>query len=305
MCENVRAPLNDDERAAIVRSLAEVAHQMRRRGISRRISAIQCVAEAGRASLQLRASRRLAELQAQLGEHEKLGFPPPLLRLAARSDDEKPYNRYLGALLNPLVSERAAVAGLLALASALQFDALRKDLMDPDRRCKITVRAEECWPDGADSRQQPDLLVMAPTALLLIENKLWSLESGDQYGPYRRALDRLANAREVAPENARAHLLAPRDCGPAADAWGRTVTHDELARILVHVAQEQDVRLWDRVLCFLVADAFAGAGSAANTLREAQRIAREIETRAARPDDLRVLAEILPLPKPFRLRDDR
>src|SRR5208337_2609003 len=96
-----------------------------------------------------------------------------------------------------------------AHARKLEHPALATDLDDADRAARAVVRSEARWPEDVRSHKVPDLLVITDRALLLIESKLWSPESGNQYGPYKRNLDELAKARGIPSDSTRAHLLAP------------------------------------------------------------------------------------------------
>jgi hypothetical protein len=119
-----------EERALIVRRIARLARERSQRSAEAGIRAVRRVSAIGRASLEERTRRLVTDLESQLHAHAAAGAPPPLIRLAGRSDDEKPYNRYLGWLFDPSSGHHAARPALIALAQALDFDALCADLAD-------------------------------------------------------------------------------------------------------------------------------------------------------------------------------
>ena len=288
------------DRAAVVRRVALAAREQAAASAARTIDTIRRIGTIGRSTLQQRLDELVVDALSQLFERDAFGTPPALLRLTARTDDEKPYNRYLGWLFDPGRNHRAAIPALTALARMLHFDTLLRDLEAPKAVSTIEARCERCWPDEVGSMQEPDLLVISPHALLLLENKVQSGESGDQYGPYRQDLDTLAKARKIDPLDARAHLLAP-DSRPAATGWGFTLTHGELALMLVDLAACEDLPAWDRVLCYQLADAFRGADIAELTSR-LRALLSELRSRPAQPGDARRLMDLGRLPPPFRWR---
>jgi hypothetical protein len=295
------------ERANIARKVAQRARDVRDEQTAHRLAVVRSVAAIGRATTQERGERLLSELHAALRQHEAWGVPPPLLTLAKRSSDEKPYNRFLGWLLDPARDHQAAIPALRAIARLLRFEALAHDIEAAasdrtEKGCRIEVRSELRWPDGADSRQEPDLLICGPRSLLLIENKVRSGESGDQFGPYFTALQKLANASNVPREDARAHLLAP-DRRETPEGWGPTITHAELAGELMALAGSKDLPFWSRVLCFFVADAFEHDRSLAHRLERARNLTSRLAVDSIRPADLLEMTELLPLPNPFNEKE--
>lgn len=294
--------MGTSDNSAKVRRVAELARECRRQLEMAQVHAIRRVSDVGRATLGERTYPLIREVEEQLRAHDASGVPPPLLRLAKRSDDEKPYNRYLGWLFDPRRNHAVALPALLALAGALRFESLRADLACGTG---IHVQCEDpwpAWPNGGSSGQ-PDLLVITPTAILLVENKVRSGESGDQYPQYRAALTAFAAHKGIAAENARAHLLAPErsaQSNPRLEGWGQTLTHAELVELLVAVSEKPELPHWDRALCFLVADAFCGDRGVAERLAQAREVLGEITTRGVRPRDAGRLSQLLPLPQPFR-----
>lgn len=291
----VVAMTSDAQRASIVASVAALTRHVREERQTRRLAAVASVSRIARATLDSRCTQMLATLDDSLSAHDATGTPPPLLRLAGLLEMEKPHTRLLAWLLDPHRNHRAGVPALHIIAENLGFVALCNDI--EERPEAINLQIEQKWPHGAQSSKVPDILVMAPNAILLLENKLGSGESGDQYGPYRDALSRLAIDRKIPLEDARAHLVAP-ESRTAPENWGRTITYSELAGWLLRCAAA-DLPFWDRVLAFLVAEAFKRNDSTAERMTRARALSAELHYRPFRPADLRLLADLLPLPSPF------
>jgi hypothetical protein len=300
----MRGPAPSAERVTAVHRVAAGIRNTRTRDVARVRSAIRVVADVARATLVARAAQVAVELEAGLQGHDESGTPPPLLTLARRSTDEKPYNAYLGWIFDPAREHAIGKVALARLAQALGFDAVVRELEAPD--VDVEVRCESPWPDGARSSKEPDLLVFVPRsgprALLLIENKLLSGESGDQYGSYRRALDALGNRHGIPVADRRCYLLAP-DGRAVPEGWSGSLLHADLARLLEEVSRDERLPNWDRALCFLVAEAFLHERSASARIAEARRLLKQLRL-ASGPSqaDVRRACELLPLPRPFRWR---
>jgi hypothetical protein len=291
------APCSEDrERAAIVES---VAHEVTRAHAACSVlqaRAIEEVATIAHATLQSRGAALLAELDRSLHAHERAGVPFPVLRAMGFDELERPYTRLLGWLLGPGSDHGAAPHALLAIARRLEFDVLASDL---DAQRPVEVRVDRCWPPNADSAKRPDLLVLTPHAVLLIENKLYAGPSGEeQYPSYREALLRLASASSIPSENARAYLLAP-DERVVPDGWTGSFTFSELAAWLVIVSESRGMARWDRALCCLVAEAFARDASASDQVRRARALRTTLDERHFDASAVAEIAALLPLPSPF------
>src|SRR5262249_23539549 len=127
----------------------------------------------------LDAQRWIDALKEAVACHEKNGIVPSLFDVMGLYGSERHHNRVLAWLLSPDAEHAAGRTILRAFARGLGCEVLEADLADPGTR--IEVRGEMRWPDGAGSLRQPDLLVLSPRALLLIENKVWSGEGEKQY----------------------------------------------------------------------------------------------------------------------------
>ncbi len=276
-------------------SVATLTRHVREERQARRLTAVASVSKIARATVDSRGTQMLAMLDESLRAHDATGTPPPLLRLAGLLEMERPHTRLLAWLLDPDRNHRASIPALYLIAESLGFEALCRDI--EERPDAIKMQTEQTWPHGAQSNQEPDILVMAPNAILVLENKLGSGESGDQYGPYRDALSRLASDRGIPCDDARAHVVTPEPRA-APSGWGRTITYSELAGWLLHCAAT-DLPLWDRVLAFLVAEAFKRSESTGERVRRARALSADLHQRPFRPADVLLLAELLPLPSPF------
>ncbi|MFO0588770.1 MAG: PD-(D/E)XK nuclease family protein [Polyangiaceae bacterium] len=289
--------------AEVVRAVAARARHVSVARQEMRLASIRKVANIGRETSQLRGAEMLMALEEALLGHEPIGVPPPLLQLSGFNDMERPYTRLLGWLLDPERDHRAAAPALQLIAEELGFDALLSDLHALERgrgrsgAGGLSVTVEQAWPEGAGSTQEPDILIRSTNALLVLENKLWSGESGNQFGPYREALSRLAVAENILPQNARLHLLAPV-LRKAPEGWGRTVSYSEMGRWLLRCAGSS-LPLWDRALAYLVAESLLRDDASAERLKRAHALSAELKRRPLSPRDVLDLAAILPLPAPF------
>jgi len=188
--------------------------------------------------------RHASEIRYEAKARLKLGYPPSLREIVGVSSLEVPMNRMLGWLFNRDSRGEAARMGLLALAELLDFPELASDIA---AGCPLLIYTESS-PDLEISSRQPDFLIGSPNAAALIENKVWSPESGpDQYAHYLHVLERWAGSRA-----ARAYLLARDEGRPKPVGWERSVSHRQLADALRPLATEPSISLWDRVVYALV-----------------------------------------------------
>jgi len=188
--------------------------------------------------------RHASEIRHEAKARLKLGHPPSLREIVGVSSLEVPMNRVLGWLFNQDSRGEAARRGLLALAEFLDFPELASDITTG---CPLLLFTESS-PDLEISNRQPDFLIGSPNAAALIENKMWSPESGpDQYAHYLHLLERWAGSR-----TARAYLLARDEGRPKPVGWERSISHRQLADALRPLATEPSISFWDRVVYALV-----------------------------------------------------
>jgi len=175
----------------------------------------------------------------------RVGSPPSLREVVGISSLEVPMNRVLGWLISEKSRGVASRKGLLALAELLDFPELAADVASAQ---PIEVHTEAS-PDPELSSRQPDFLIESPNAVALIENKVWSPESGPgQYSDYLELLLARAGSRP-----GRAYLLARDGARPTPTGWERVISHKQLADALRPLTVDTSVSLWDRVVYGLVA----------------------------------------------------
>ncbi len=186
---------------------------------------------------------RASEIRNEAASRLLLGIPPSLRQLVGISHLEVPMNQVLGWMLNPEYRGAAAFMGLGALAKLLDYPALEADI---ERRSNVAVWCEST-PDYEITSRQPDLLIGTKNTVVLIENKVYSPESGfDQYSHYLEVARAWAGERE-----SRAYLLAPNKratpCG-----WDGSLTHAQLGEALRRLVVEPGLSFWDRVIYGLI-----------------------------------------------------
>ena len=285
-------------RARAVRQVVAFAEERRTALLRRRCDVVALVAAVAARTLDERGLRLRARAAEVLRAYDAVGFAPPLFRMAGRAEAEKPYNRLLGWLLTPSSDHGIALAALKLLARRIEHAALAADLEDAGCAARLEVRSEARWPEDVRSRKAPDLLVVTDRALLLIESKLWSPESGDQYGPYKRSLDELAAARGIPSDAARAHLLAPtlRD---EPQGWGRSLEFTEIAGCFAELATDGALSSWDRAVCAMAAQTFARDDVLADRVAAGRTAVDEAARGPMTAALLRRLSEAAALPLPF------
>lgn len=234
-----------------VRIVEEIANAQRESRSSRRVdaAAITKACSVARADLERRAGVLRASLEQRVSAYDRIGTVPSLFRAMGLSDQELPYNKAIAWLLDPSEGHCAGRVALSAIAEGLGFAGLVEELQDP--ACAVEVRGEQAWPDDAGSPRAPDLLVLTPTSVLLIENKVLSPESGTgQYAEYLEALIRLSSGRGTAWQ---AWLAAPEK-RRTPDGWTGSFSHSQLSNWLTTAASGTAVSQWGRIACLLVAE---------------------------------------------------
>lgn len=188
-------------------------------------------------------ARRASEIRDEAACRLSLGAPPSLRQLVGISNLEVPMNRVLGWMLDPESRGVAARLGLVVLARLLSFSVLASDV---EQGTGVVVLCEAS-PDLGITNRQPDLLIGTENAAVLIENKVWSPESGpDQYSHYLEVLTQWAGEREH-----RAYLLAPTERA-IPEGWDGSLTHRQLGDALRPLVGESRISFWDRVVYGLI-----------------------------------------------------
>ena len=240
-----------------------------------------------RDSLRQQLEQQLADLA--------VGCPPSLIRVAGQSHLEKPFNRLLAWLVNPDGDHGCGAAFVRFLAARANLPELEEDL---DRIASgsgdlFEIRAEQTL-DGDDSGKEPDLAVRTPHAALLLENKVWASESGDQYGPYLAIFRRWAG-----PDRKTRALLCARLPRDIPSGWDGFLPHAELAQILYEVSRcKAGVSAWGRICAVMCATALRDA-SDHEIVRGARHLLDETKNSPVNTDQIIRLREVLPLPRPI------
>jgi hypothetical protein len=239
--------------------------------------------------------QHLGEWRDRLGEQlrEQLagleaGCPPSFIRVAGQSHLEKPFNRLLAWMVDPHGDHGWSNAFLKLLAERMGLPEMVEDL---DAGELPGIRAEQAL-DGDDSGKEPDLVIWTTRAALLLENKVWAPESGDQYGPY------LASFRTLAGPRTTKAFLSARESRDTPLHWDGFLLHSDLANLLFHIgtgANESPV--WARVCAVMCAVALEDRRDA-ETLREARVLLRKTEEEPVSVDQISRLRKLLPLPTP-------
>jgi hypothetical protein len=157
-------------------------------------------------------------------------------------------NRLLAWWADPEAEHKMGTEFLKRLALLVNLPAMVDDL---DRGNKPEITSEE-GVDDDQSGKQPDLTVWTVNAALLLENKLWSPESGDQYAPYLQVLRRLAGKSR----QRRAILCAP-DQRAVPRGWDCSIQHDDLVQIFDELSHLEGAPLWRRISAAIRARSFS------------------------------------------------
>lgn len=271
---------------AAIEAVVEEAHRRNASQIRIAAARIQSVARAGTAVLSTEGPRWIADLEKTVAAYCAAGVVPSLFEAMGLSHSERHYNRALGWLLSPTAGHGAARPVLEVLAAHLNCAVLAEDVREGEA---FDVRREISWPTGAESKRQPDLLVVSPRAILLIEDKVHHVEGRDQYPDYLAALTRLAASRNAL--ETRAFLCAP-ELREIPEEWTGSITHAQLSSWIIEAAGREGMATWDRVLCLLVAEEI-GPTIRLHHLRGAQAMLLRMKTRGVRARDVRQAQEIL------------
>lgn len=245
---------------------------------------IAAVARLGEGSID--ATRWIQALGEAIHDQEKTGLVPSLFDIMGLYGSERHHNRALAWLLAPNDLHGAGRIVLLEIARSLGCDTLAEDIVAGD---DIQVRAEKRWPAGVESPRQPDLLILSPRALLLIENKVRSLEGDNQYSDYLDALEQLADTQPA--KQARSYLCAPEE-RPVPERWTGMLVHRDLAACIRRAAQSSELNQWGRALCLLVAEEINPTGRA-RQLRDAKVLFERVRGGNLRAREARQVQEMV------------
>jgi len=173
---------------------------------------------------------------------------------------EKPLNRLLGWWCNEDAEHGMARRFLTQLADKIRFDRLRDDL---NSRALISVYCESKLPNSSTGNQ-PDLVIVTSNTALLVENKVYSPESGPtQYKDYKDELLRTYSEQK----ECRA-ILCARDANRLLPpGYSVILSHKELAEIFVELGTDARYPIWGRIAAVLCARAFQGEPTAPSLQR--------------------------------------
>ena len=199
--------------------------------------------------LERKTNELLLEVREWLVDHRRVGNVPPLFRAMGFSDYEKPYNRLLAWLLSPSSEHSAAQALLSGLAKLISSPELKMDVAEA--LSEIEVRGERSFPDEAGCPGRiPDILILAPSVIVLLENKVHAPESGEgQYPDYLAGTVNLAACRGV-PHRV---FLTARNDREVPGGWDGFIRHSEFAQLLRVAAMSGELSQWDSVLSLIAA----------------------------------------------------
>lgn len=232
--------------------------------------------------------RLVSELEQELISFDD-GCPPSFVQVAGQSHLEKPLNRLLAWMVDPKGDHGWGVHFLLLLARIVELPEMVADL---ENGSSVRIIAEQALEDD-DSGKEPDLIIGTPHAALLLENKLWAPESGDQYGPYLTVFRAWAKGRR-----SKAVLCAPNDRSVPA-GWDRCLLHQDLANLLLRIAEgEPRTPVWARISAAMCAVAFQRQ-SHHQTILDARQALELAKQSTPSPDQVARLRGILPLPRPI------
>jgi len=254
----------------------------------RHVSAINDTAETVRHALGAWRDRLVAKLEEELVCFID-GCPPSFVQVAGQKHLEKPLNRLLAWMVDHEGDHGWGRDFLLLLARFIELPELVADI---EQNSDIEIRAEQSIEDD-DSGKEPDLIIGTRHAALLLENKLWSPESGDQYGPYLTAFKNWAKGRRL-----KAVLCAP-DNRDVPVGWDRCILHHDLANLLIKIANgETHAPIWARISAALCAVAFQRQ-SHHQLVKHARQTLEMAKHSNPSPEQVAHLREILPLPRPI------
>lgn len=228
-------PMESDEIRLIAARFAGLFRQRR----DARARAIRDTADVIEKHLQEWMESLRSQLETELRAWDEHGVPLSFVRVAGQHHLAKPFNRLLGWLADPKADHGLGHAFLIGLAVRMELPEMVEDIKNGENP---TVKAEEALEDD-DSGKQPDLLAWTSRAALLLENKVWASESGDQYGPYLAAF-----TQRFAGDRKRRAFLCSRTQREKPTGWDGTLLHGDLARILYEIADSEDkIPTWGRI----------------------------------------------------------
>ncbi|MGY6217583.1 hypothetical protein ACW73L_20695 [Methylolobus aquaticus] len=230
------------------------------------------------------------QLEEQLRAWDEHGTPLSFVRVAGQRHLEKPLNRLLGWLADPEGDHGLGSEFLIGLAGRMNLPEMVEDLQNGE---KPEVKAEEALEDD-DSGKQPDLLARTSRAALLLENKVWAPQSGDQYGPYLAVF-----TQHFAGDRKKRAFLCSRTPRNKPEGWDGTLLHSDLARILHDIAGgEGTFSTWGRIAAVVCAVALEDS-EIGEKARQARELLKETHTASVNARHISQLRAAIPLAQPY------
>lgn len=269
--------------------IADRFDEIFRKRREKRVRAIRDSAEVIQRHLETWAESLRGQLTEELQAWNQHGSPPSFVQVAGQSHLEKPFNRLLAWLTDPDAEHGLGNAFLMRLAERVGLCKMAEDLQNGEQP---DIRAEEAVEDD-ESGKEPDLMARTSRAALLLENKVWAQESGEQFGPYLDLFTRWAG-----PDRETRAILCSRTSREVPKGWSSAILHSELARILYEIAHsEPGATTWGKISAVVCAVALEDS-TFNERVREARAVLDETKAGSVTPRQINRLRRVLPLPQP-------
>lgn len=232
------------------------------------------------------------QLENEFNPWKAQGLPPPFLRVLGLGALEKHFNRVLGWLVDPRADHGL---GTIFLEALVNHDAVNLPLLIEDLHAGDApeIFVEVVIP-YTDSSRMPDLAVRTSRAALLLENKVYASESGgDQFTDYLKILNQLAGSKRQ-----KRAVLSAREHRKVPTGWHGFISHTELAKLLMKVAEHPGVSVWGRVVAILCATDLDDPVELREKLNNAQVLLKDTEVKI-NLEQLGQIRSLLPLSAPF------
>jgi hypothetical protein len=249
----------------------------------RKVKAIEATASTVTAHYLVLAQPLRQKLEDIIRRANTIGWPTSFVQVAGQRDLEKPFNRLLRWWSSVNADHGAGAHFLVALARKVELVEMVEDLEGGEIPRVYNEESVEL-----ETAKEPDLLVTTRRAALMVENKVWSPESGDQYKPYLALFHRLAG-----PGRKTRAILTARDRRDRPEGWDGFLFHKELARIFRDVSEAKDIPIWGRISAVLCAVSFEDEYERAELLKRGRTLVRDLSIGKVRPLDLQEMREII------------
>lgn len=269
MESNIRDAMNeiDSFRVSNIRNCAAAISQSEIQYSKSVITALHCTGRLVESHLGELLHTLAQELRDKLLLHDKWGIPPSFIHVAGQGDLEKPFNRLLAWWSDVHAGHGLGRRFLKLLAIRASLLEMYEDI----DTCEPEILAEQVIGGKSDGRM-PDLMVRTKNAALMVENKVYASESGDQYAPYLGYLEKWAEGRAYRA------ILSARDTREIPTGWDGFILHRELAELFDELWNDDTAPVWGRISAKLTANAFNNESDVQNHIREARVLLSEIDS---------------------------